>query len=76
MLVPPSTFLAAPGSIARASPMVFTKEYGLRRLVYSEEHTTVLLAKQREMNMKHWPRRWKVQLIHRDNPDWDDSTIS
>jgi putative endonuclease len=68
MLVPPSTFLAAPGSIARASPMVFTKEYGLRRLVYSEEHATVLLAK----HMKHWPRKSKVQLIHRDNPDWDD----
>jgi putative endonuclease len=50
----------------------FTKKYGLKRLVYAEEHQTVFLAKQREMNMKHWPRKWKVQLIHRDNPDWDD----
>jgi putative endonuclease len=28
--------------------------------------------KQREMNMKHWPRAWKVRLIHRENPDWGD----
>jgi putative endonuclease len=50
----------------------FTKQHRLKRHVYAEEHATVLLAKQREMNMKHWPRKWKVQLIHRDNLDWDD----
>jgi putative endonuclease len=22
--------------------------------------------------MKHWPRAWKVRLIHGMNPDWDD----
>jgi hypothetical protein len=22
--------------------------------------------------MKHWPRAWKVRLIHGQNPDWDD----
>jgi len=48
------------------------KKYGLKRLVYAEEHPTVLAAKQREMNMKHWPRKWKIQLIHRSNPEWDD----
>ncbi|HEX5321814.1 MAG TPA: GIY-YIG nuclease family protein [Stellaceae bacterium] len=50
----------------------FTKKYGLKRLVYAERHETILLAKQREMNIKHWPRAWKVRLIHRDNPDWTD----
>ena len=50
----------------------FTKRYGLNRLVYVEEHPTFLAARQREMNMKHWPRKWKVQLIHRDNPFWED----
>ena len=50
----------------------FTKKYGLKRLVYVEEHLTLLAARQREMNMKHWPRKWKVQLIHRENPFWDD----
>jgi putative endonuclease len=22
--------------------------------------------------MKHWPRAWKVRLIHTMNPDWSD----
>jgi putative endonuclease len=50
----------------------FTKQYGLRLLVYTEEHDDILAAKQREMNIKHWLRAWKVRLIHQDNPDWDD----
>jgi putative endonuclease len=41
-------------------------------LVYAEHHANILSAKQREMNIKHWPRAWKVHLIHQDNPDWDD----
>ena len=31
----------------------FTKTYGLKRLVYFEEHSTVLGAIQRERNIKH-----------------------
>ena len=27
---------------------------------------------QREHNMKHWPRAWKVRLIVASNPDWND----
>jgi putative endonuclease len=50
----------------------FTKRYGLHRLVYAEHHTTLLLARQRERNMKHWPRSWKVQLILKNNLNWDD----
>src|SRR5712671_958423 len=34
----------------------FTRRYGLKRLVYAEEHNYILAAKQRELNMKHWPR--------------------
>ena len=29
-------------------------------------------AIQREKNVKHWSRAWKVRLILRDNPDWED----
>jgi putative endonuclease len=47
----------------------FTKQYGLKRLVYAEEHKDILAAKQREMNIKHWRRTWKVRLIPRDNPE-------
>jgi putative endonuclease len=50
----------------------FTKRYNLTRLVYAERHDDVLAAKQREMNMKHWPRAWKVALIARENPHWRD----
>ena len=27
---------------------------------------------QRERTMKHWPRAWKVRLVHAMNPEWDD----
>src|SRR6266404_4202260 len=50
----------------------FTKRYGLTRLVYAEEHDDILLAKQREMNIKHWSRAWKVRLILKENLNWDD----
>jgi putative endonuclease len=50
----------------------FTKKYGLTRLVYAERYDDILAAKQRERNIKHWRRAWKVRLILKDNPDWDD----
>jgi putative endonuclease len=50
----------------------FTKRYGLTRLVYAERHDDILVAKQQEINMKHWPHAWKVRLIHRENPNWGD----
>jgi putative endonuclease len=50
----------------------FTKRYGLKRLVYYEEFDDIRDAIQREKNMKHWPRAWKVRLIHAMNPDWSD----
>ena len=50
----------------------FTKRYGLKRLVYTEGHPDIQSAIQRERNMKHWPRTWKVRLILGANPNWDD----
>ena len=50
----------------------FTKRYGLKRLVYVEPHPDIQTAIQRERNMKHWPRTWKVRLILAANPEWDD----
>ena len=50
----------------------FTKRYGLCRLVYAEHHINMVSLKQREMNIKHWARAWKIRLIDRDNPDWED----
>ena len=50
----------------------FTRRYGLRRLVYVEHHDEIRTAIQRETNMKHWPRAWKVRLILSANPAWND----
>ncbi len=48
----------------------FTKRYGLKLLVYAEQHERIESAIQRETTIKHWPRAWKVRLIVDDNPDW------
>jgi predicted GIY-YIG superfamily endonuclease len=42
------------------------------RLVYFERHDEVVRAIAREKAIKKWPRRWKVQLITKDNFDWED----
>jgi len=50
----------------------FTKRYGVKMLVYYEEHATAEAAIQREKNIKHWSREWKIDLITSMNPDWRD----
>jgi len=50
----------------------FTKTYGLKKLIYFEQYDDIREAIQREHNMKHWPRTWKIRLIIRDNPRWRD----
>jgi putative endonuclease len=41
-------------------------------LVYYEEHATAVEAIQREKNIKHWPRAWKIDLVCKVNPEWRD----
>ncbi|HEY4164126.1 MAG TPA: GIY-YIG nuclease family protein [Dongiaceae bacterium] len=50
----------------------FTRQYGLKRLVYVEAHYTMPLAIEREKRLKTWNRAWKVRLINKDNPEWED----
>jgi putative endonuclease len=50
----------------------FTQRYGLKMLVYCEQYEDILSAIQREKTVKHWPRAWKVRLIHATNPEWND----
>ena len=50
----------------------FTKRYGLKCLVYFEVYDDIRSAIQREKNMKHWSRTWKVRLILASNVRWDD----
>jgi putative endonuclease len=56
----------------QADGSVFTNRYGVQRLVYAEEFEDVTQAIQRESNLKHWPRKWKLDLIEKFNPDWAD----
>jgi len=50
----------------------FSKEHGAKMLVYYEQHATAIGAIQREKNIKHWSRKWKIDLIRSMNPDWRD----
>ncbi len=50
----------------------FTKNYGLDKLVYFEIYQYVNDAIKREKNMKKWKRQWKISLIEKDNPNWND----
>jgi putative endonuclease len=50
----------------------FTKKYGVKSLVYFEQHETAYAAIQREKNIKHWSREWKIDLIVSINPAWRD----
>ena len=50
----------------------FTSRYGVRRLVWYEEHFDIRDAIQREKSLKRWPRQWKIELIEKTNPDWEE----
>jgi len=50
----------------------FTRRYGLKRLVSYEPHETMLAAIQREKSLKRYSREWKINLIERKNPLWED----
>jgi len=50
----------------------FSKEYGVKRLVWYEVHQDIMQAITREKQIKKWNRDWKVNLIQKANPDWRD----
>ena len=50
----------------------FTKEYGVHRLVFFEQHATMEEAIAREKRLKEWKREWKLNLIEESNPEWND----
>ncbi len=50
----------------------FTRKYDVKRLVHVESFTNRFDAAKRERRLKRWNRAWKIELIERDNPDWDD----
>jgi putative endonuclease len=50
----------------------FTKKYNIHRLVWYEVHESWESAFQWEKQIKKWKRAWKLKLIERNNPSWDD----
>ncbi len=50
----------------------FTAKYGVKLLVWFEQHETRHAAFQRERRIKEWKRQWKLELIERSNPGWAD----
>lgn len=50
----------------------FTRKYGVTRLVWFEAHDGVAAAYKREQQIKRWRRAWKLALIEKLNPRWED----
>ena len=50
----------------------FTAEYSVKRLVYYEHHNDIRSAISREKRLKKWPRKWKIDMIEKHNPNWAD----
>ena len=50
----------------------FTKKYGVHHIVYYETTNDIASALQREKQLKKWNRKWKIELIEKENSDWKD----
>lgn len=50
----------------------FTEKYGVHSLVYFEQLDDMPNAIAREKQLKKWNRAWKLSLIEKQNPTWQD----
>ena len=50
----------------------FSSRYQCHSLVYFEVHESVYEAIRREKQIKAWKRKWKLELIESNNPEWKD----
>ncbi len=50
----------------------FSTDYDCNKLVWYENHETMLEAIRRETRIKAWKRNWKIELIEDFNRDWLD----
>ena len=64
--------LAVLGNIDQMLSGGFVRDYGVHRLVFVEFHQTMADAILREKRLKKWRRAWKLELIEKTNPDWND----
>jgi putative endonuclease len=50
----------------------FSKKYNLTRLVYFEIYENIYDAIKREKQLKKWRRAWKINLVEKNNKEWED----
>jgi putative endonuclease len=50
----------------------FTRRYGVHRHVWFETSEDINAAISLEKRIKQWRRAWKIELIEKSNPEWDD----
>jgi putative endonuclease len=50
----------------------FTKKYGVHSLVYFKQCDDIESAISEEKRLKRWNRKWKLELIEKENPRWKD----
>ena len=50
----------------------FSRTHGVDLLVWLEAHPTMESAIRREKAIKRWNRKWKLALIEKGNPCWED----
>ena len=67
-LEPCPTGLAAQNNLVEG----FTNRYGIHILVWYEVHETMQSAIAKEKMVKNWKRVWKLALIEKNNPEWQD----
>ena len=53
-----------------------TSRYGIDRLVWYDVTDSMVDAIAAEKRMKRWRREWKMNIIERDNPHWDDLAVA
>jgi len=50
----------------------FTATHAVTQLVYFEQYDDINEALAREKQLKNWTRKWKQDLIEKENPYWRD----
>ncbi|WP_257253287.1 MULTISPECIES: GIY-YIG nuclease family protein [unclassified Endozoicomonas] len=50
----------------------FTAEHNVHMRVYFGQRETMESAVIREKQLKKWNRQWKIDLIEKENPQWND----
>jgi putative endonuclease len=54
----------------------FSAKYGCDTLVWCQAFDTREEAFAQERRLKEWRRAWKIQLIEKTNPEWQDLSLT